>query len=105
MVADSRAFIVQAVDQLQVVVDDMPDRRRLYDAQACHVAGHTPAKKILRPAAARKKRVVVEEYEPVGQPFDAVDIQFDGVRIECGEVLRRDEIPVIHDVQLGVVAP
>ena len=47
--------------------------------------------------------VVVEIEEVLRQIRDAVHIQLDGVGAEGRQILLRDEVPVIDDMQLGMV--
>ena len=94
-----------AVDELQVVIDDVRDRRGLHDAQAGHVTRQAVAEELLGRRRAAEERIVVEKHEMLGQPFDPVDVELDCVGVERRQVFRGDEIRMVDDMQFGVQHP
>ena len=71
--------------------------------------GHDP--KITRQSVSEEVRrldlvedehVIAEIDKPLGKPFDPVEIEFDGIAVESGHVLGRNDIPVVKDDQFRV---
>ena len=77
-----------------VVFDDAHHRR---------VTGQVVPEEILRLGGLHQVHVVVEVEEVLRQIRDAVHIQLDGMGAEGGQILLRDEVPVVDDMQLGMV--
>ena len=75
MTAQNLALPVDAVDEFQVVVDDVSHGGGLRDAQACHVTRKPVAEERFGCVGTAEEGVVVEEHEMLGEPLDAGDIQ------------------------------
>ena len=66
------------------------------------VAGKSMHKKQRGRYRAYQEHIIVEIDKLFRQSFNAVHIQFDRMRIKGRQVLRRDEIGMLHDVKLGI---